>query len=130
MGCRLPSARDNSPLRFEEGEQRAHQAVFVSATPGPYELEQAGGESVEQVIRPTGLLDPMLEVQPARGQVPHLLEQIRQRSAKKERVLVTTLTKRLAEDLSYYLNEQNVACKWLQSELDAFERAEVFRELR
>jgi excinuclease ABC subunit B len=121
---------DNRPMRFDEWEQMVHQAVFVSATPGPYELKQTGGEVVEQIIRPTGLLDPELEVVPARGQVPHLLEQIRQRTAAGERVLVTVLTKRLAEDLSAYLNEQNVACKWLHSELDAFERVELLRELR
>ena len=129
-GFRLPSALDNRPLRFEEWEQRCHQVVFVSATPGPYELEQTGGEVVEQVIRPTGLLDPEIEVSPARGQVPHLLEQIRERTAAGERVLVTTLTKRLAEDLSGYFEEQGVACKWLHSELDAFERVELLRDLR
>jgi excinuclease ABC subunit B len=129
-GFRLPSALDNRPMRFDEWEQMVHQAVFVSATPGPYELKQTGGEVVEQIIRPTGLLDPELEVAPARGQVPHLLEQIRLRAQAGERVLVTVLTKRLAEDLSAYLNEQNVACKWLHSELDAFERVELLRELR
>jgi excinuclease ABC subunit B len=129
-GFRLPSALDNRPLKFDEWEARLKQMIYVSATPGPLELEKAGGEVVEQVIRPTGLLDPIIEVHPARGQVPHLLEQIRARSAVGERVLVTTLTKRLAEDLSYYLNEQNVSCKWLHSELDAFERVEVLRDLR
>jgi excinuclease ABC subunit B len=129
-GFRLPSALDNRPMRFDEWEQMVPQAVFVSATPGPYELKQTGGEVVEQIIRPTGLLDPELEVAPARGQVPHLLEQIRLRAQAGERVLVTVLTKRLAEDLSAYLNEQNVACKWLHSELDAFERVELLRELR
>ena len=129
-GFRLPSALDNRPLKFEEWEQRTKQVVFVSATPGPYELEKTEGEVVEQVIRPTGLLDPEIEVQPARAQVPHLLEQIRERSARSERVLVTTLTKRLAEDLSAYLSKQNVNCKWLHSELDAFERVELLRNLR
>ena len=129
-GFRLPSALDNRPLKFEEWEQRTKQVVFVSATPGPYELEKTEGEVVEQVIRPTGLLDPEIEVQPARAQVPHLLEQIRERSARSERVLVTTLTKRLAEDLSAYLSKQNVNCKWLHSELDAFERVELLRDLR
>ena len=129
-GFRLPSALDNRPLKFDEWERKINQVVFVSATPGPYELEQSGGEVVEQVIRPTGLLDPVIEVVPARGQVPHLLEQIRARTAVGERVLVTTLTKRLAEDLAYYLDEQGVACKWLHSELDAFERVELLRELR
>lgn len=129
-GFRLPSALDNRPLKFDEWEQKINQVVFVSATPGPYELEQTGGEFVEQVIRPTGLLDPTIEVRPARTQVPHLLEQIRERAAVGERVLVTTLTKRLAEDLSFYLSEQNVRCKWLHSELDAFERVALLRELR
>jgi excinuclease ABC subunit B len=129
-GFRLPSALDNRPLKFDEWEHKIHQVIFVSATPGPYELEHTGGEFVEQVIRPTGLLDPVIEVSPARTQVPHLLEQIRQRAAAGERVLVTTLTKRLAEDLSFYLAEQGVRCKWLHSELDAFERVELLRELR
>jgi len=129
-GFRLPSALDNRPLKFDEWEKRIDQVIFVSATPGPYELEQTGGEIVEQVIRPTGLLDPVIEVAPARTQVPHLLGEIRERAAAGERVLVTTLTKRLAEDLSAYLVEQGVKCKWLHSELDAFERVELLRELR
>jgi excinuclease ABC subunit B len=129
-GFRLPSALDNRPLKFDEWEQKIRQVIYVSATPGPYELERTGGEIVEQVIRPTGLLDPILEVAGARTQVPHLLEQIRERAAAGERVLVTTLTKRLAEDLSAYLVEQSVRCKWLHSELDAFERVELLRELR
>jgi len=129
-GFRLPSALDNRPLTFEEWEKKVEQAIFVSATPGPYELERTGGRTVEQVIRPTGLLDPVIEVAPARNQVPHLLEQIRERAAAGERVLVTTLTKRLAEDLSAYLHEKGVACKWLHSELDAFERVELLRDLR
>ena len=129
-GFRLPSALDNRPLKFDEWEQKIGRVVFVSATPGPYELQQTHGEFVEQVIRPTGLLDPEIEVSPARTQVPHLLEQIRARAAVGERVLVTTLTKRLAEDLSFYLTEQGIRCKWLHSELDAFERVEHLRELR
>jgi excinuclease ABC subunit B len=129
-GFRLPSALDNRPLKFDEWENKVQQVVFVSATPGPYELERTGGEVVEQVIRPTGLLDPVIVVSPARGQVPHLLEQIRERAAAGERTLVTTLTKRLAEDLSYFLSEQGVSCKWLHSELDAFERVELLRDLR
>jgi excinuclease ABC subunit B len=129
-GFRLPSALDNRPLKFDEWEQRINQVVFVSATPSPYELQQTGGEVVEQVIRPTGLLDPEIEVSSARGQVPHLLEQIRQRAAVGERVLVTTLTKRLAEDLAAYFGKQDVRCKWLHSELDAFERVELLRDLR
>ncbi|MEX0678008.1 MAG: excinuclease ABC subunit UvrB [Pirellulales bacterium] len=129
-GFRLPSALDNRPLKFDEWEKKIKQVVCVSATPGPYELEQTGGEFVEQMIRPTGLLDPIIEVAPARTQVPHLVAQIRERAAAGERVLVTTLTKRLAEDLSAYLVEQGVKCKWLHSELDAFERVELLRELR
>ena len=130
-GFRLPSALDNRPLQVRRvGAERSTRSIYVSATPGPYELEQTGGEVVEQVIRPTGLLDPVIEVVPARGQVPHLLEQIRERAAVGERVLVTTLTKRLAEDLSCYLTEQGVLCKWLHSELDAFERVELLRDLR
>ena len=129
-GFRLPSALDNRPLRFEEWEGRVNQVVFVSATPGPYELGKTDGEVVEQVIRPTGLLDPEIEVAPARTQIPHLLEQIRTRAAAGERVLVTTLTKRLAEDLSAYFGKQDVRCKWLHSDLDAFERVELLRDLR
>ncbi len=129
-GFRLPSALDNRPLRFDEWEQRTGQVIYVSATPGPYELEVCGGEVVEQVIRPTGLLDPVIQVHPARDQVEHLIGQIEQRRAAGERVLVTTLTKRLAEDLSGYLNERGIACKWLHSELDAFERVEILRDLR
>jgi excinuclease ABC subunit B len=129
-GFRLPSALDNRPLTFDEWEQKIRQVVYVSATPGPYELGKTGGRVVEQVIRPTGLLDPEIEVAPARGQVPHLLRQIRERASVGERVLVTTLTKRLAEDLSDYFSKQDVRCKWLHSELDAFERVELLRELR
>jgi excinuclease ABC subunit B len=129
-GFRLPSALDNRPLRFAEWRQRIGQAIYVSATPGPFELEQTSGEVVEQVVRPTGLLDPVVEVVSARGQVPHLLEQIRERSARKERVLVTTLTKRLAEDLATYFTDEGLLCKWLHSELDAFERVELLRDLR
>ncbi len=129
-GFRLPSALDNRPLKFEEWLERFQTAIYVSATPANFELERAHGEVVEQVVRPTGLLDPEIEISPARGQVPHLLEQIRSRAAAGERVLVTTLTKKLAEDLSTYLCEQGVKCKWLHSELDAFERVEHLRELR
>ena len=129
-GFRLPSALDNRPMTFEEWQQKLSRVSFISATPGPFELQQSGGEIVEQVIRPTGLLDPIIELSPAKTQVPHLVEQIRERVAVGERVLVTTLTKRLAEDLSAYLNEKNIACKWLHSELDAFERVELLRDLR
>ena len=129
-GFRLPSALDNRPLKFEEWEQRAGQICFVSATPGDYELERTRGEVVQQIIRPTGLLDPEVEVVSARGQVKHLLEEIRARANRDERVLVTALTKRLAEDLSTFFQEQNVRCRWLHSELDAFERVELLQELR
>ena len=130
-GFRLPSALDNRPLRFDEWEKRLEGPVlFMSATPGPYELEACGGEVVEQVIRPTGLVDPVLHVRPARGQVPDLIVEIKKRADKQERVLVTTLTKRLAEDLTTYLREAGIRCKWLHSELDAFERMQVLRELR
>ncbi|MHB8957162.1 MAG: excinuclease ABC subunit UvrB [Pirellulaceae bacterium] len=129
-GFRLPSAMDNRPLRFEEWQEKVQRVVFVSATPSDYELQQTGGEVVEQIIRPTGLLDPVIEVAPARQQVVHLLEEIRLRAAVGERVLVTALTKRLAEDLSTYFNEKGVAAKWLHSELDAFERVDLLRDLR
>lgn len=129
-GFRLPSAMDNRPLRFEEWEKRLKQVLFMSATPGPHELERCGGEVVEQLIRPTGLVDPVLHVRPARGQVPDLVKEIRLRAERNERVLVTTLTKRLAEDLSAYFLEGGLRCKWLHSELDAIERVQVLRELR
>ena len=129
-GFRLPSALDNRPMKFEEWEDRVKRAIFVSATPGDYELEKTDGELVEQIIRPTGLLDPEIEVVPARGQVGHLLEQIQQRRDRGDRVLVTALTKRLAEDLSAYLCENGIVCKWLHSELDAFERVDLLQDLR
>ncbi len=129
-GFRLPSALDNRPLRFDEWEKKLGQRVFVSATPADYEITMSAGEVVEQVIRPTGLLDPIVRVEPARGQVPALLAEARVRIARGERVLITTLTKRLAEDLSRYLVEQGLKCKWLHSELDAFERVTILRELR
>jgi excinuclease ABC subunit B len=129
-GFRLPSALDNRPLRFDEWEKRVKQALFMSATPAAYELERCGGEVVEQIIRPTGLVDPLLHVRPARGQVPDLIEEIKKRVAVKERVLVTTLTKRLAEDLSNYFRDAGLRGKWLHSELDAIERVQVLRELR
>ena len=129
-GFRLPSALDNRPLRIDEWESKLGQRVFVSATPADYEIAMSGGEVVEQVIRPTGLIDPIVRVEPARGQVPALLEEIKTRAGRGERVLITTLTKRLAEDLSRYLKEQGLRCKWLHSELDAFERVTILRELR
>ena len=129
-GFRLPCALDNRPLMFDEFEKKLHQTVYVSATPGAWELEQTQGEVVEQIIRPTGLLDPVIEVVPARNQVVHLLEEIATTVEIGNRILVTTLTKKLAEDLSSYFQEQNVRCRWLHSELDAFERVELLRELR
>jgi excinuclease ABC subunit B len=129
-GFRLPSAMDNRPLRFEEFDGRLKQALFLSATPGPIELEKSGGEVVEQVIRPTGLVDPIVHVKPARGQVQDLVKEIEIRTKRKERTLVTTLTKRMSEDLTNYFRETGVRCKWLHSELNAIERVQVLRELR
>src|SRR6187401_1928418 len=129
-GFRLPSAMDNRPLNFPEWEQRVSQVIFVSATPGPYELSKAGGVVVEQVIRPTGLMDPPIEVRPVRGQVDDLLAEIRDRAAKKERVLVTTLTKRMAEDLTTYYQELGVRVRYLHSDIDTLERVQILRDLR
>jgi excinuclease ABC subunit B len=129
-GFRLPSALDNRPLRFDEWENFGKQVMFVSATPGPYELERCGGEIVEQVIRPTGLVDPSVNVRAAQGQVKDLIGEIRKRAEINERVLVTTLTKRLAEDLANYFRDAGLRCKWLHSELDAIERWQILRELR
>ena len=129
-GFRLPSALDNRPLMFDEWEKRLHQTVFVSATPGPWELARTGGEVVEQVIRPTGLLDPVIEIVPAKQQVVHLAGEIDTVVAAGQRVLVTTLTKKLAEDLTAYFQERKVRCRWLHSELDAFERVELLKDLR
>jgi excinuclease ABC subunit B len=129
-GFRLPSALDNRPLDFEEWEHRVSQVVFVSATPGPYELSKSGGVVVEQVIRPTGLMDPPIEVRPVRGQVDDLLKEIRDRVAQKQRVLVTTLTKRMAEDLTAYYQELGVKVRYLHSDIDTLERVEILRDLR
>ncbi len=129
-GFRLPSALDNRPLTFEEFERRTNQIVYVSATPGPYELTRAGGVVVEQVIRPTGLTDPEVEVRPVRGQIDDLLNEIRRRAEKNERVLVTTLTKRMAEDLAEYYTEVGVRCRYLHSEIDTLERIKILRGLR
>lgn len=129
-GFRLPMALDNRPLKFDEWNKRPGQRLLVSATPADWELEQTKGEIVEQVIRPTGLVDPEIFIVPARGQVPHLMDQIRERAAAGERVLVTALTKRLSEDLTTYMLEEGIRCKWLHSELDAIERVEILRELR
>ena len=128
-GFRLPSALDNRPLTFAEWESKINQAIFISATPGPYEEEHCP-PFIEQVIRPTGLLDPEIEVSPAKNQVPDLLQRVEERIQKKERVLVTTLTKRLAEDVSAYFVKKGIRCKWLHSELDAFERVDLLKDLR
>ncbi len=129
-GFRLPSAMDNRPLNFEEWEQRVGQVVFVSATPGPYELTCAGGEVIEQVIRPTGLIDPVVDVRPVRGQIDDLLNEIRIRAAGNERVLVTTLTKKMAEDLTEYYAEIGVKVRYLHSEVLTLERIKILRDLR
>src|SRR6266446_1455649 len=129
-GFRLPSALDNRPLTFEEFERRANQLIYVSATPGPYELTKVGGVVVEQVIRPTGLTDPEVEVRPVRGQIDDLLHEIRLRAEKNERVLVTTLTKRMAEDLAEYYTEVGVRCRYLHSEIETLERIKILRSLR
>jgi excinuclease ABC subunit B len=129
-GFRLPSALDNRPLRFDEWEARVSQAIYVSATPADYELEKSKGVVVEQIIRPTGLVDPKVEVRPASGQVDDLLAEIRQRVAAGERVLVTTLTKRMAEELTEYYEELGVRVRYLHSEVQTIERMEIIRELR
>jgi excinuclease ABC subunit B len=130
FGFRLPSALDNRPLNFDEWEARVKQAIFVSATPGPYELREAGGVIVEQIIRPTGLVDPVLEIRPVKGQVDDLLGEIRQVVERGERVLVTTLTKRMAEDLSQYYQELGVRVRYLHSDIDTLERVQILRDLR
>jgi excinuclease ABC subunit B len=129
-GFRLPSALDNRPLTFEEFEHRVGQTVYVSATPGPYELTKSAGIVVEQIIRPTGLVDPEIQVRPTRNQVDDLLAEIRQRAQAGERVLVTTLTKRMAEDLTEYYSELNVRCRYLHSEIETLERVKILRDLR
>ncbi len=129
-GFRLPSALDNRPLTFEEFEHRVNQAVYVSATPGPYELTKSAGVVVEQIIRPTGLVDPEVEVRAVKGQIDDLLAEIRERAAKGERVLVTTLTKRMAEDLAEYYSEVGVRCRYLHSEIETLERVKILRDLR
>ncbi|MFC0309769.1 excinuclease ABC subunit UvrB [Gallibacterium trehalosifermentans] len=129
-GFRLPSALDNRPLRFEEFERLAPQTIYVSATPGPYELEKSGDEIIDQVVRPTGLLDPEIEVRPVSTQVDDLLSEIRLRVEKNERVLVTTLTKKMAEDLTDYLAEHGVLVRYLHSDIDTVERVEIIRDLR
>ena len=129
-GFRLPSALDNRPLRFEEFERLAPQTIYVSATPGPYELEKSGAEIIDQVVRPTGLLDPQIEIRPVSIQVDDLLSEARQRADKNERVLVTTLTKKMAEDLTDYLDEHGIRVRYLHSDIDTVERVEIIRDLR
>ena len=129
-GFRLPSALDNRPLNFQEFESRIGQTIYVSATPGPYELTKASGEVIEQIIRPTGLMDPEVEVQPVKGQIDHLLEECRQRAERHERVLVTTLTKRMAEDLTEYFTEVGVRVRYLHSDIETLERIKILRDLR
>jgi excinuclease ABC subunit B len=129
-GFRLPSAMDNRPLKFEEFETRTHQTIYVSATPGPYELTKSAGVVVEQIIRPTGLVDPQVEIRPIRGQIDDLLAEIRLRVERNERVLVTVLTKRMAEDLSGYYSEVGVKCRYMHSEIETLERVRLLRDLR
>src|SRR5689334_23323760 len=129
-GFRMPSALDNRPLTFEEFEHRVNQLVYVSATPGPYELTKSAGVVVEQIIRPTGLIDPEVEIRPVKGQVDDLLGEIRKRVAANQRILVTTLTKRMAEDLSEYYSEVGVRCRYLHSEVETLERIKILRDLR
>jgi excinuclease ABC subunit B len=129
-GFRLPSAMDNRPLRFEEFESRTGQIVYVSATPGPYELTKSAGVVVEQIIRPTGLIDPVVEIRPIKGQIDDLLAEIRDRAANNQRVLVTTLTKRMSEDLASYYTEVGVRCRYMHSEIETLERIKLLRDLR
>jgi excinuclease ABC subunit B len=129
-GFRLPSARDNRPLTFEEFENRVNQVIYVSATPGPYELTKSAGVVVEQIIRPTGLVDPEIDIRPIKGQVDDLLNEIRMRAERNERVLVTTLTKRMAEDLAEYYTEVGVKCAYLHSEVSTLDRIKILRDLR
>ncbi|MBN1781739.1 excinuclease ABC subunit UvrB [bacterium] len=129
-GFRLPSALDNRPLKFDEFESLMHQALFVSATPAEYELEKTGGVIVEQIIRPTGLMDPAVEIRPTQGQIDDLIGEIRSRISRKERILVTTLTKRMAEELATYLSEVDIRVRYLHSEIDALDRVEILRGLR
>jgi excinuclease ABC subunit B len=129
-GFRLPSAMDNRPLSFDEFEKRIGQTIFVSATPGPYELKKTEGEVIEQIIRPTGLLDPRIEVRPVRGQIDDLLEECRKRAERNERVLVTTLTKKMAESLSEYFAEVGVKVNYLHSDVDTLDRIKILRDLR
>ena len=129
-GFRLPSAMDNRPLNFGEFEERVGQVIYVSATPGPYELTKTGGEVVEQIIRPTGLVDPEVEVRPVKGQIDDLLEECRLRAERNERVLVTTLTKKMSESLTEYFSEVGVRVRYLHSDIETLERIKILRDLR
>ena len=129
-GFRLPSALDNRPLTIEEFEKHVHQIVYISATPGPYELEKTNGHYIEQIIRPTGLLDPIIDVRPIQGQIDDLVSEIRQRTERNERVFITTLTKKMSEDLTTYLKELNIKVKYLHSDIKTLERTEIIRDLR
>ncbi len=129
-GFRLPSAMDNRPLKFDEFENMINQVIYVSATPAEYELQQAEGVVVEQLVRPTGILDPIIEVRPSGNQVDDLLDEIHKVVAKDERILVTTLTKRMAEELSKYLTKLQIRCRYIHSEVDTLERVEILRQLR
>ena len=129
-GFRLPSAMDNRPLRFEEFESRTGQIIYVSATPGPYELTKSAGVVAEQIIRPTGLVDPQVEIRPIKGQIDDLLAEIRDRAGRNQRVLVTTLTKRMSEDLANYYTEVGVRCRYMHSEIETLERIRLLRDLR
>ena len=130
FGFRLPAALDNRPLKFEEFESLTQQTLYVSATPADYELEKSEGVVIEQVIRPTGLLDPLIEVRPSENQIDDLIEEIQVRRDKDERVLVTTLTKRMAEELQKYLDKLGIPCRYIHSDVDTLERVEILRELR
>jgi excinuclease ABC subunit B len=129
-GFRLQAAMDNRPLKFEEFEQLVKQIIYVSATPADYELQQSEGVVVEQLIRPTGLLDPIIEVRPSKNQIDDLIEEIHLRIERDERTLVTTLTKRMAEELQKYLDKMNIACRYIHSDIDTIERVEILRQLR
>ena len=129
-GFRLPSALDNRPLRLEEFEKHVNQIIYISATPGPYELEHTDDEYVEQIIRPTGLLDPVVEVRPIKGQIDDLIQEITKRTERDERVFITTLTKKMSEDLTDYLKEVDIKVKYLHSDIKTLERTEIIRDLR
>jgi excinuclease ABC subunit B len=129
-GFRLPSALDNRPLNFREFEQRVGQVVYVSATPGPYEMKKTGGQAVEQIIRPTGLIDPEVEIRPVKGQIDDLMKEIKERARRNERTLVTTLTKKMAEDLTRYYHELGLKVRYLHSDIETLERVKILRDLR